>query len=368
MRNRKSLASILASLAVATATGCTGDQPSPAGPTYAMPPPAVDAANIVVATDGSDYAAGTPAAPLRTIDAAAERAEPGMTILVRAGTYEGDVQTDVSGTETSRIAFVAESPDTRIVGDGLATAAWENDGDYVDIVGFDVSGVNEDGIWSRGSHVRILQNRVYGFPTGNCILTANEEYDLTDVDVVGNVAYGCGDNALDHGIYLAHRRGTVANNIAYGNPGFGIHCWHACADLVIANNLVFDNQEGGILVGASKDDEPADNFLVFNNLAVGNGREGIREGGETGSNNQYIKNLLWNNGDDTIELNTGSQTGTIVADPQFIDYRPDGSGDYRLLPSSPAVDAGRAGGAPLVAIDGAPRPLSGGYDLGPFEM
>ena len=46
---------------------------------------------------------------------------------------------------------------------------------------------------------------------------------------------------------MGHARGTVSNNIAYGNPGFGIHCWQACDELVIANNLVFDNGEGGIV-------------------------------------------------------------------------------------------------------------------------
>jgi hypothetical protein len=372
MRNRSSFAAVVAALVVATATACSGGETPAArdSMTYAVPqPPTVDAADIVVAPTGSDDAAGTPEAPLRTIDAAADRAEPGMTILVRTGTYEGDVHTDVSGTETGRIAFIAESPDTRIVGDGSVDGAWENDGDYVDIVGFDVTGKNEDGIWSRGSHVRILQNRVHEFATGNCILTANENYDLTDVDVIGNVAFGCGDNELDHGIYVAHTRGTVANNISYGNPGFGIHCWHACDDLVIANNLVFDNDEGGILVAADNDEGiPADNFLVLNNIAVSNGRQGIRESGDTGSNNQFRNNLLWDNDDDEVQLKTGSETGTIVADPEFVNFEMDGSGDYRLEPSSPAVDAGIATGAPPITINGAPRPLSGGFDLGPFEQ
>jgi parallel beta-helix repeat protein len=371
MRNRSSWSVLAAALTVATATACSGGE-APATRdtmTYAVPrPPAVGAADIVVAPTGSDDAAGTAEAPLRTIGAAAERSAPGMTVLVRTGTYEGDVATDASGTEAARITFVAESPATKIVGDGSATAAWENDGDYVDIVGFDVSGDNEDGIWSRGSHVRLLQNRVHDFGTGNCILTSNENYDLTDVDVVGNVASRCGDNELDHGIYVTQARGTVANNIAYGNPGFGIHCWHSCDGLVIANNLVFGNAEGGIVVAADNDDDvPADDFMVVNNIAVGNGREGIRESGDTGANNRFHNNLLWGNGDDMIRLKTGSQTGTVVADPQFVAFAADGSGDYRLRDTSPAVDGGVGIGSPPITIDGTPRPLSGGVDMGPFE-
>ena len=214
-----------------------------------------------------------------------------------------------------------------------------------------------------------MHNRVYGFPTGNCILTGNSDYDLTDIDIVGNVVYGCGDNELDHGIYMGHARGTVSNNIAYGNPGFGIHCWQACDELVIANNLVFDNGEGGIVVGAANDDDvPADDFVVVNNIVVGNGRDGIREGGDTGSGNRYLNNLLWNNDNDRILLMTGQETGTLVTDPRFVDFQGDGSGDYRLQPSSPAVDAGVAELAPPIAIDSTPRPLSRGIDLGVYEQ
>lgn len=359
--------------AVLLLTACAGGSPSaansspvPLSPAYVLPQ--TEGAVLHVAPGGSDTNAGSSEAPLATIAGAAGRAEPGTTVLVGEGTYQGDIATAVSGTPGARIAFLAESPNTRIIGGGSAIGAWENDGDYVDIVGFDVTGNNEDGIYSRGSHVRIMQNRVYGFPTGNCILAANDDYDLTDIDVIGNVTYGCGDNELDHGIYVAHTRGTVSNNISYGNPGFGIHSWHAGNELVITNNLVFDNAEGGILVAAENDDGvPADNFLVANNIVVDNGREGIREGGDTGPNNRFVNNLLWNNDDDRILLKSGEETGTLVADPRFVDFRDDGSGDYRLQPDSPAVDSGVFDGAPPVAIDRAPRPLARGIDLGVYE-
>jgi hypothetical protein len=160
----------------------------------------------------------------------------------------------------------------------------------------------------------------------------------------------------------------VANNISYGNPGFGIHCWHACDEIVITNNLVFDNEEGGIVIGGANDDGvPVDDSVVANNIAVANGREGIREGGDSGPDNRFVNNLLWDNDRDRILIKTGDEQGTVVADPQFVDFRIDGSGDYRLVPSSPAVDGGVARSAPPVAIDRAPRPQSGGVDLGPYE-
>jgi pectate disaccharide-lyase len=189
--------------------------------------------------------------------------------------------------------------------------------------------------------------------------------------VIGNVTFGCGEDSLDHGIYVSHTRGVVSNNISYGNAGFGIHCWHNCNELDISNNLVFDNPEGGIVVGQGDSpnygDVPADNFVVSNNIAIDNGREGIRESGATGPNNEFLNNILWNNEDDRILLKTGTADGTIVGDPGFVNFQPDGSGDYRLQSGSPAVDAGVAAGAPLTAIDGTPRPQSSGVDIGIYE-
>lgn len=371
MRHRRTIIAAMATtMALAACTQATPPSPERApNSVYPAPPaPALDAAAFVVALDGDDTAEGTAAAPLRTINAAAERAQPGDTILVRAGTYEGDVRTAASGTDSARITFVAESPDTRIVGVGGTDGAWENEGAYVDIVGFDITGPNEDGLYNRASNVRIMKNRVHAI-SGNCIYVQTPDYDLTDVDVLGNVTFDCGEDKLDHGIYVTHRGGRVANNISYGNAGFGIQCWHACNSIAIVNNLVFDNPEGGIVVGADDDEYEVGNSLVANNIVVNNGREGIRESGEnSGSGNRFVNNLLWGNDRDVLQINGGEEVGTIVADPQFVDFRADGSGDYRLEPTSPAIDTGEPEVAPRFAFDRSPRPQSGGIDVGPYEQ
>jgi hypothetical protein len=370
MRYRRT---IVAALVMAALAACAQDAPGPSerSPNSVYPPPptapALEAAALVVALDGDDAAEGTAAAPLRTIDAAAQRAQPGDTILVRAGSYEGDVSTAASGTESERITFVAESPDTRIVGIGGTDGAWENDGAYVDIVGFDITGPNEDGLYNRGSNVRLMKNRVHGI-SGNCIYVQNGDYSVTDVDVLSNVTFGCGDDKLDHGIYVTHQGGRVANNISYGNTGYGIQCWHACNSISIVNNLVFNNPEGGIVIGADDEEYDVGNALIANNIVVDNGREGIRESGESGSDNRFVNNLLWGNGRDAIQINGGEEAGTIVADPQFVNFATDGSGDYRVEPTSPAVDAGEPEVAPRFAFDRASRPQSGGFDVGPYEQ
>ena len=326
---------------------------------------------LFVSPRGDDGNPGTESAPVRSINRAAAMARPGTQVVVADGTYTGSVKTDASGTASARIAFVAATRGAvKVVGDTSEDHAWTNSGDYVDIVGFDVSGPNGDGLTTSGSYARIVDNRVHGF-AGNCISTANNGYDLHDIDVIGNRAYGCGRNALDHGIYVSHPGGVVANNIAFGNAGYGIHCWHNCNKLRISNNVVFENSEGGIVVGQG--DGPnngsvaADHFVVSNNIAVDNGKEGIKESGTTGPDNRFLNNNLWRNGDDDVNLNTGSASGTRVEDPGFVDFRTDGTGNYRLRPGSPGIGAGVSDGAPTTDIDGTARPSSGKVDVGAYE-
>ena len=326
---------------------------------------------LFVSPQGNDAGPGTQAAPLRSLSRAAGMARPGTQVVVAPGTYPGAVQTQASGTADARIAFVSSPRGAaKIVTTGGAGEAWRNNGDYVDIVGFDISGANTDGLTDEGSFVRLVDNKVHGFRGGNCITTANDNYDLHDIDVIGNLAFGCGGSSLDHGIYVSHARGVVSNNIAFDNAGFGIQCWHACNGLTISNNLVFNNPQGGIVIGQG--DGPnngtvkADNFVVSNNIAVGNGRDGIRESGATGPNNHFINNLLWANAVNDINLNTGKQTGTLVENPLLGNLSPDGTGNYRPLAGSPALGAGASVGAPRTDIDGRGRPTAA-VDLGPYQ-
>jgi hypothetical protein len=59
--------------------------------------------------------------------------------------------------------------------------------------------------------------------------------------------------------------------------------------------------------------------------------------------------------------------GAITANPQLVDYRSDGSGDYHLTATSPAIDAGTNSGAPTTDIDGVLRPQGKAWDIGLYE-
>jgi predicted outer membrane repeat protein len=66
-----------------------------------------------------------------------------------------------------------------------------------------------------------------------------------------------------------------------------------------------------------------------------------------------------------------SGESNLNVDPQFIDQPPVGlstSGDLRLMVTSPAIDAGTNSGAPATDLEGKPRPIGAGYDMGAFEF
>ena len=71
-----------------------------------------NAAEYFVAPDGDDEAPGTQAAPLRTIQHAADIMSPGDTCLMRAGTYRETVRPKASGTADRPLRFAAFEKET----------------------------------------------------------------------------------------------------------------------------------------------------------------------------------------------------------------------------------------------------------------
>jgi hypothetical protein len=70
---------------------------------------------------------------------------------------------------------------------------------------------------------------------------------------------------------------------------------------------------------------------------------------------------------DRMRRQVGSTTGTITADPQFVNYQANGTGDYRLKSTSPAIDKGTATSAPTTDIDCYARPRGAAHDIGAYE-
>ena len=332
-----------------------------------------------VSMTGNDSNTGSAEHPWATIQHAAGEVAPGDTVHVAPGLYSSAVKTLGSGTPSARIRFISDVKWGAKLNVTMSYTAWENHGDYVDIEGFDISGDGNLGILNLGSFVRILGNHVHDIPA-KCNANGGAgidhgEYAAHDNDTIGNVVDNIGDvNAACprvQGIYHANLRGHVWNNIAFNNQGYGIHLWHAPVNVVVANNLVFHNGDGGILVGAG--DAPgkviADGMMVTNNIILENGTWGagwaIVESGRIGTRNIYANNISWRNRRG-IGLENGHDTGTISSDPKLVRYMNDGSGDYHLAAASPAIGAGTQTGAPPIDFDGYVRPQTK-LDIGPYQ-
>src|SRR5438552_3044438 len=100
-------------------------------------PAGAGATTYYVATTGSDTAAGTMAAPFKTIRKGAMVAQPGDTVYLRGGTYNEAVSLTTSGTATAWITFSAAPGELPIIdgrnggGSGFSSSTAQ----YIRVVG-----------------------------------------------------------------------------------------------------------------------------------------------------------------------------------------------------------------------------------------
>ncbi|QJE02941.1 DUF1565 domain-containing protein [Massilia forsythiae] len=363
---------------------CAGFGCSTAGPAR---PDAAAPATLYVAPDGDDANPGTRAAPLRSVGAAAARARAGATVRVAPGTYAENVKSTAPGSAAAPIRYLSDVKwGAKIVGSGTE-AVWENHGRHVEIAGFDLSGSGRAGILNFASRVRMAGNHVHDLAlSGGCTGNGgggivNADYTASDGEISGNVVHDIGTPGACpgvHGIYLSNLRGRIDNNIVYRASAWGIHLWHAADRVVIANNTVFANGSatvgGGIVAGTG--DRPGGVVLsgtrIINNIVAFNPRASIRQycyPGQAciGAGNVVANNVVYGNGIG-IEMLVGKARGTIVADPGFVAFRADGSGNYQLQRGSPALKSGIAVAAPATDIDGVRRPRGAAVDIGAYQQ
>jgi len=315
--------------------------------------------HLYVATTGSDTNPGTRTAPFATITHADSVASAGITVHVAPGTYHvaaplprsAGIRTARSGTATARIRFVSDVKwGARIVLSGTGIA-WHAKGAFVDIDGFDISGSGRIGILAEGGREIITRNLIHDLEvSGGCNGAGGAAIDawgpaggaVIDSNVVRNVGarwIAAGTCNTVQGIYVTNRGNRVSNNIVSGIASVGINSWHGATGSTIVNNTVF-NARIGIVIGhgdSGATDAGTSNNYVANNIVVGN-RYGITEMGSVGHDNRYANNLVYAN--DTDWRVQRQVTGTIAADPRFVDYQKDGSGDYRLRQDSPGAGLG----------------------------
>ena len=345
--------------------------------------------NYSVAPNGSDTAAGTKAAPFKTLARAAKAAtRASTTVWVAPGSYAGGFKTTASGTAAGRIYWVSTTKwGAKIVPPANSTnnSAWDNRGNYVSIIGFDVDGSKlgagtkwVHGIYTGGSYNIIDGNHVHHMATtipcnsaGGSAIVVDSYYKGVKGDVINNVVNDIGPAGCTYvqGIYHS-TSGTIKNNVVYRVGSAAIHLWHDATDVQIVNNTV-SSSVFGIIVGGGDfyfTKAGANNVHVHNNIVYDN-TYGISEQGTTGKGNTYKNNLVTKNTKYAFQLRNGlTHTGTISSEPLFVGYsRTATLPNFKLAAGSPAIGRGLGTYAPASDIDGKARSAATGFDLGAYQ-
>lgn len=348
--------------------------------------------HLYVATTGSDSNPGTQTRPFKTILKASAVAKPGTTVHVAPGNYPGGISTSKSGTASARIIYQSDVKwGAKIVPAVNSTrdVAWRNSGKYVDIVGFDVNGSNYQGgtkwrigLSTSGDRSVIRSNRVRYLAQDQCTpgvggagISTGSAFWGARTDVLDNIVHDVGPKYVSEtqkclyiqGIYF-QTEGSVKNNVAYNNGYAGIALSHDVYNADVVNNTAVNNGTGIHMNGSGFYRNPyqkIDYMNISNNLLANNKRYAIRVVLNVGTHNTYTNNLSYNNALGSLSGRITTSSGTIVANPQFVNLA---ANDFRLKSTSPAINKGLSTYAPPTDILGVARPQGGRDDIGAYEF
>ena len=176
----------------------------------------------VDASIGNDTNLGTSEAlALKTIQSASQRAVAGDVVYVKSGIYKEDVKITASGDPNNWIVFQAYPGDKPVV-EGEFQGIHIT-GNYVKVIGFDVTAKLYDGIFIDGKvdgnhHVQILNNTVHD-AGGNGIGAVKTDYLTIENNTVYRNAFTSSYQSSGISIYEAKASDNLSgfHNIIRGN-------------------------------------------------------------------------------------------------------------------------------------------------------
>ncbi len=206
---------------------------------------------------------------------------------------------------------------------------------------------------NRGDGIEVTGGAVFSL-TGGQVERSGDEAVQVDSAATGRIYRSRLLASGGHGVYVTlNAQASLVNSIVAGSKASGArvvrgsraNLWHV---------VLADNGSDGLLV------DRASAFLT-NSIVSGSRGHGIRRTG-SGSAVTHAYNVLWANRGGHFS-GTSAGTGEVFTNPSFV-----AAGDFHLLASSPAIDAGTDASATTSEdLEGNPRPLGGAFDIGAYE-
>lgn len=301
------------------------------------------ATTYTVATNGNDGAAGTLAAPLRTIKAGFSKAVAGDTIQVRSGTYTEEIIVRKSGTAAAPIKLVAYPGESPII-DGNNTLPGQYGalvyfgGNYLQVSGFEIRNSLNYGVHFEGKY-DVAQNLNVHHTYQNGIL-ARGDYGLVENCRVWQTARSNYNNAeAATGMWASALSAArdpengitegaiLRGNTVYDNWGEGLSTYEA-RGTVLDGNIVYDNFSAQVYISDASDTVAQKNLVYAtanSNTLFGRPAPGIVMANETTKNPlnnvSVINNIVYATSAPlmyTSNVGTNSMSNTLIANNTFV--------------------------------------------------
>jgi parallel beta-helix repeat protein len=193
----------------------------------------------------------------------------------------------------------------------------------------------------------------------------------TNHHVVGNYIYNIGlapSAACNqtHGIYVLTNSNTIQANVIFNCEDLGIQIdGNGPSNNIVTNNTIFGNWRGIVVDSGDGGSNTATGNVISNNIVYNNLGAGIYDGADGPVSGNIISNNLIDGNSPNLSLSGDTASNTITANPDFVNYTGDDTGNYQLAATSPAYHAGTNTDAP--ATDAAGNAYNNPPSLGAYE-
>jgi parallel beta-helix repeat protein len=332
---------------------------------FASPAAAAVGCDRFAATTGSDSAAGTETAPLRTVQALSDRLVAGQTGCLRGGTYAGALRVGRGGTAGAPVTLRSHPGERATILGRIHVARGADHVTFADLV---LNGRNDSALPSptvNAAHTAFRGNEVTNDRTGICFNLGNETWGRAIGTVIeGNRIHDCGRlpaTNFDHGIYLSNSEDVrIAGNVIYDNADRGIQLYPDAQRTTIVGNVIDANGQGIIFSGAggvASNDNVVERNVITNARLRYNVESYYPADTPPGRGNVVRRNCVAGGAKGDIMTSSGYSAvdNLTPSDPGYVNRA---AKDFRLREDSPcrAVTEGALETAPLsgAGVDDAP--------------